>query len=90
MQMAKTQQFYIEEFMNHMPLDERSEKVARYYLEENSWDMEPAIKAFRLDLEWERKNKVEITSIPLNQKHKKGNYYNLADSELKKKLLWFQ
>lgn len=46
-----------------METGERSSKTARYYLEENAWDVKNAVAEYRRDLEWERKNK--ITSVPL-------------------------
>jgi hypothetical protein len=42
----------IEEFMSFMPMDERSDKTAMFYLTDNEWVMEDAVKAFKTDLEW--------------------------------------
>lgn len=50
--------------------------MARYYLEEHDWDVEAGVKAFKEDLEWERKNKVEYKSIPVGQRQQQGNMLN--------------
>ena len=54
----------IEEFLCHMSYNERSNKTAKFYLSENNWNVEEAVKNYREDLEWEKKN--SITTFPLN------------------------
>ena len=60
--------------MGFMPFEEKSDKVARFYLEDHNWIMDEAVKAFKDDLEWERKNKVKFGSVPINNKNNLLNY----------------
>jgi hypothetical protein len=64
----------IEEFMDFMPIDERSDKTAMFYLTDNDWVMEEAVMAFKADLDWERQNKVQLKSVPINKNYTSNDY----------------
>lgn len=70
--------------MGHMSYEERSSKTARYYLEQADWDVEQAISSYKADLNWERQNKIQIKSMPVN--HRKGPAYDFQGLQLKKHL----
>ena len=59
-----------------MPMEERSYKVARYYLEEHEWNVVQAVENFKEDLAWERNNKVQINTVPISQKQHGGPMYS--------------
>ena len=40
-------------FLEQMAKNEKSQKSARYYLSQNGWDVEKAIREYRQDLQWE-------------------------------------
>ena len=45
---------------------EKSQKTARYYLEENNWNMQGAVKEYRDDLDWEKMNRHNLKSRPID------------------------
>ena len=47
--------------MGHMHYTERSDKIARYYLEEANWDVSKAITEYRQDIKWEQDQKQKQT-----------------------------
>ena len=64
---TEEEQQYIkmEDFMMHMSFAEKSNKTARFYLDENDWDVEKAVKNYREDLEWEKKHNKQMMSFPV-------------------------
>lgn len=60
--------------MGYMPVDERSDKTARFYLNDNDWQMDSAVKAFKGDLEWERKNRIQYNAVKVNKYDRKVDY----------------
>ncbi len=43
--------------------------------------MDAAVKSFKDDLEWERKNKMQVISMPINQKQKHYGYMELQNKK---------
>lgn len=50
----------------HYLFKEKDRKVARYYLSDTNWDIQEAFKQYKDDLEWEKKNKPNIVSVPIS------------------------
>lgn len=66
------QEFAINGFMNELQKEDRSYKIARYYLELADWDIYKATVEYNEDVEWERnQSKKTPNSAPVLEEYRR-------------------